>query len=142
MEGYFQIFFSQIPNPLTCSLLCSTSLQVNNSRKRAGNGCFFFIARFSPGAGSTTDDKKEMNERRRASQFMRQNSPRLTLSLYSRKKCFPNVQARIGCKNCHKELVLSNQKTKKEAHIERKLYKQCTSNPNAHCPNATPRLTE
>ena len=34
------------------------------------------------------------------------------------------MQASIGCKNCNKELLLSNQKTKKEAHIEQKLYKQ------------------
>merc|ERR1712147_68461 len=105
---------------------------------------FVTLFNLASGAGSTTDDKKEMNERRHASQFMGQNSPRLTVSLYSRKKCFPNVQARIGCKNCHKELVLNNQKTKKEAHTERKLYKQCTSNPHivAHCPNAVLRLTE
>ena len=32
-EGYFQILLFQIPNPLACSLLCSTSLQVTNSSK-------------------------------------------------------------------------------------------------------------
>merc|ERR1712156_535609 len=109
----------KIPNPLTCSLLCSTSLQEQILPLMT---------------------KKEMNERRHVSQFMGQNSPRLTLSLYSGKKCFPPLQASIGCKNCRKELLLSNQKTKKRAHIERELFNQCTSNPNAHCPNATLRL--
>ena len=63
----------------------------------------------SPGAGSTTDDKKEMNERRHASQFMGQNSPCLTVSLYSGK----NVS--LLCKQAlvAKSVLLSNQKTKK-----------------------------
>merc|ERR1712223_648581 len=80
-----------------------------------------FDTRFNlaSGAGSTTDDKIEMNERRHVSQSMGQNSPRLTISLYSGKKCFPIVQASIGCKNCHKELLLNIQKkTKKETHIK------------------------
>merc|ERR1712156_91081 len=101
---------------------------------------FVILFNLASGAGSTTDDKKRNERTTTRFPIYGTKLPTFEPIPIIGQKCFPPLQASIGCKNCRKELLLSNQKTKKEAHIERELFNQCTSNPNAHCPNATLRL--